>query len=76
MGRTELTSLPPEWPPAEVWDEVDRAACAWRELRAQGREVHFARAADGRVGISLRELGGNVLRELSPADTLALASAA
>ena len=76
MGRTELTCLTPDWPPEEVWDEVDRAAALWSRLRAQGREVHFARADEGGLGISLRDLGGHVLRELSPAETLALASGA
>lgn len=70
MGRI------PEWPPAEVWDEVDRAARIWDELRARGREVDFALGADGRLAITLRDLGGNVLRTLSPTEVLALASGA
>ncbi len=69
--------MPADWPPPEVWDEVDRAARAWDELRARGRELDFAPGGeDGRPAITLRDLGGNALRTLSPADAIALASGA
>lgn len=69
--------MPGEWPPAEVWDEVDRAAQVWHELRANGRELNFARSPeDGAIVITLCDPSGNVLRTLSPAEAVAAASAA
>jgi hypothetical protein len=70
----ELTRLPAEWPPAEVWGEVDRAAQAWHELRAQGRELRFDRSAEGGgIEIALCDPRGNVLRTLSPSEAVAAA---
>jgi hypothetical protein len=71
----ELDILPPEWPPAEVWDEVDRAARAWHELRARGRELRFERGQEGgAIRIALCDPRGNVLRTLSPSEAVAAAS--
>lgn len=63
-------------PTDNVWDEVDRAARVWHELRGRGREIDFALGEDGSLAITLRDLSGNALRSLSPSETLALASGA
>jgi hypothetical protein len=59
----------------EVWAEIAVAESVWRSLREQGKEVHFEIAAStGRLSITERELDGNVLRELSALETLAIAA--
>jgi hypothetical protein len=66
---------PPEWPPASVWREVDAAAQVWDELQAHGRELHFVLDEDsGRLAIEMRDLDGNLLSTVSPAEALAIAS--
>jgi hypothetical protein len=60
-----------------VWQEVDAAAGHAEALRECGREVHFEVDPDsGRLVIQLRELDGGVLRELKPADVVAIAGGA
>jgi uncharacterized FlaG/YvyC family protein len=61
-----------------VWNEVDAASRYADALREEGREVHFELdEKTGRLVIQLREVdGGGVLRELSPADAIAIAAGA
>lgn len=60
-----------------VWQEVDAAARYVDALHECGREVHFEIDPDsGRLVIQLRELDGGVLRELRPADAVAIAGGA
>jgi hypothetical protein len=70
-GPTEAA----DWPPPEVWREVDNAGRAWEALRAQGRELHFEPNTEtGRVVITVRDLDGNVLRTVPAEDAIAIAS--
>jgi hypothetical protein len=60
-----------------VWQECDAAARHVDALHECGREVSFeVDAASGRLVIQLRELDGGVLRELKPADAVAIAGGA
>jgi FlaG protein len=65
----------PSMPPAELHAEMDRAAQRADELKAEGRELHFAYdKSAGRVQIQVRDLDGNVLRTIPPSKALAVAS--
>ena len=60
-----------------VWQEVDAAGARADALLEEGREIHFEIDSDsGRLVIQLRELDGGVLRELKPADAVAIACGA
>jgi uncharacterized FlaG/YvyC family protein len=61
----------PATPPAEVQEQVERASGRYDELRAQGREMHFATdEKSGRLVIEVRDLAGNVIRTLPPSKAL------
>lgn len=62
-------------PPPAVLDDVVRAARRYDELGAQGRRLHFE-LERGRLRVELRDLEGNVLRPISPAEALAVACGA
>ena len=65
----------PSNPPVELHEEIDRAAQRVDELRAQGRELHFAFDKDaGRVQIQVRDLDGNVVRTIPPSEALSVVS--
>jgi hypothetical protein len=65
----------PASPPPEVLDAIDAAGRVARELHAQGRELRFVPAPDGgRVRVEVRDLDGNVLREIPPSELLDLAT--
>lgn len=65
----------PATPPAEVRDEVDRAAARYDELQAQQRELHFASdPKSGRLVIEVRDLDGNVIRTIPPLKALGVIS--
>jgi uncharacterized FlaG/YvyC family protein len=67
----------PSQPPTELRAEMDRAAKRVDELKAEGRELHFARDQEtGRVVVQVRDLSGNVLRTIPPSKALAVASGA
>jgi hypothetical protein len=75
--RARAVQVPDRYPPLSVWREVDSAGRRVDELRAEGREVHFEHDSEtGRLVIQLRELDGGVLRDLSPADAIAIAGGA
>jgi hypothetical protein len=63
----------PASPPPELADELLAAQRALEEMRARGRELHFE-MADGRVRIELRDLDGNVLREIPAIRALEIAA--
>jgi hypothetical protein len=67
----------PSSPPPEVLDEMANAAAVYDRLSAQGRELRFTRdATSGRTQIEVRDRGGNLLGQLSPAQALDLAAGA
>jgi len=69
--------VPDRYPPLSVWREVDAAGRRAEALREEGHEVHFEiDEATGRLRIQLREADGGVLRELTPADAVAIAGGA
>jgi len=65
----------PDSPPQEVLDAMDAASRAYQKLRAQGRELRFARDADsGRLTIEVHDLDGNLLRTIPPSKLLDVAT--
>jgi uncharacterized FlaG/YvyC family protein len=64
----------PSSPPEELYDQIDAAASRVDELKAEGRELHFAfDDKTKRVQIEVRDLGGNVLRTIPPSKALSVA---
>jgi hypothetical protein len=54
-----------EQPPPEVRAEVEAALCAADRLQDLGRRLHFAHdESRGRIGIEIRDLDGNLLRQV------------
>jgi len=69
----------PASPPAEVLEAMDAAGRVARELHATGRELRFVPPADSAVGhvrVEVRDLDGNVLREIPPSELLDVATGA
>jgi hypothetical protein len=69
----------PDGPPPEVLEAIDAAGRVARELHATGRELRFVPPQDGaggRVRVEVRDLDGNVLREIPPSDLLDVATGA
>jgi hypothetical protein len=67
----------PGSPPAEVLDQMASAADTYERLHSQGRELRFAHDhTSGRITIEVRDRRGNVLKQLSPAQALAVAAGA
>ena len=67
--------VPDRYPPLSVWKECDAAAGRARELRAEGRELHFELdEVSGRLAIELRALDGQLLRKLSVGEAMAIAA--
>jgi uncharacterized FlaG/YvyC family protein len=76
-GSTEEVRLDtlPSKPPAELHEEMERAARRADELHAEGRELHFAHDKDtGRVEIQVRDLDGAVLETIPPSKALSVIS--
>ncbi|MEA2320213.1 MAG: hypothetical protein QOF29_3687 [bacterium] len=71
--RRDTLDVIPASPPPELRDEISAAQRAVQEMHARGRELHF-QMTDGRVRIELRDLDGNVLREIPPSEALAIAA--
>jgi hypothetical protein len=62
-------------PPSEVMEEISAAGRTSDELRASGRLVRFAQEEQGgRITVELRSCEGTMLRELSIAETLDIAT--
>jgi flagellar protein FlaG len=65
----------PSSPPDELYDQIDAAGARVDELKADGRELHFAfDDASKRVVIQVRDLKGNVLRTIPPSKALSVAT--
>jgi hypothetical protein len=67
----------PVAPPPEVLEAIDAAGRVARELHATGRELRFTPPAPGeggRVKVEVRDLDGNVLREIPPSESLDIAT--
>jgi hypothetical protein len=59
-------------PPPEVRREMADAARACQTLAAEGKELRFARAADGRVSVELTDGSGRALDVIGPSGLFAL----
>lgn len=71
--RRDRVDTIPASPPPELRHEILAAQRAIADMHARGRELHFE-ITDGRLRIELRDLEGNVLREIPPNEALAIAS--
>jgi FlaG protein len=61
----------PSSPPPDALEMVDGAFERMNELRAQNRELHFAKdPVSGRVQVQVRDLEGNVIRTIPPSQAL------
>jgi len=75
LSRGEI----PASPPPEVLEAMDAAGRVARELHETGRELRFVpphEGEHGRVRVEVRDLDGNVLREIPPSELLDVASGA
>jgi hypothetical protein len=64
----------PSGPPPEVLAQMSSAADAYERLAAGGQEVRFAEDGSGRGATAhLLDRQGNVLRQLSPGEAIAIA---
>jgi hypothetical protein len=66
----------PAAPPPSVLEEMHAAAGVADELRAQDRELHFETLPGGGVTVQVRDLDGNVVRTIAPAEALEVAAGA
>ena len=57
----------PSLPPRELDAEIEAAAKRAAGLFALGHELNFEVGPDGRLAIELRDLDGNVVKDVSPA---------
>jgi hypothetical protein len=71
--RSDRFDAIPASPPPEALDEVLVAQRAISELRARGRELRFE-MADGRLRIEMRDLDGNVVKQIPATEALEIAS--
>jgi len=67
-ARARVDGIPASPPPA-LRVEILAAQRVIAELQARGRELHFE-LTDGRVRIEVRDLDGNVLKEIPPSRAL------
>ncbi|MEA2410132.1 MAG: hypothetical protein QOC77_693 [Thermoleophilaceae bacterium] len=74
-AAVNVSTLPAS-PPPVVLEDMHAAAQVAAELRAQQRELHFETAGNGRVIVQVRDLDGNVIRTIPPAQALEIASGA
>jgi hypothetical protein len=66
-----------DYPPPEVWREVDQAGRAFEILKSQGRELHFDSDPEtGNLKIEVRDSDGQVLRVIPSTEALAIAGGA
>jgi hypothetical protein len=66
----------PASPPPSVLEDMHVAAGVADELRDQHRELHFETTPGGGVVVQMRDLDGSVIRAVSPAQALEIASGA
>ena len=70
-GSARVDAIPAS-PPPEVIDEMRAAQRAIADMRARGRELHFEMDS-GRLKIEVRDLSGNVLKQIPPSRALEIA---
>jgi uncharacterized FlaG/YvyC family protein len=66
----------PASPPTEVLEQMHEAGRVAQELHDQQRELHFEPTGNGRVLVQVRDLDGNVIREIPPSRALEIAAGA
>jgi hypothetical protein len=71
-GAARVDAIPAS-PPPEVVNEMLAAQRAISDMRARGRELHFDMDS-GRLRIQVRDLEGNVLKEIPPSRALEIAA--
>jgi hypothetical protein len=71
--RSDRFDVIPASPPPELCAEILAAQRVVEDMHARGRELHFE-MTDGRLRIELRDLDGNVLREIPGHEALEIAS--
>jgi hypothetical protein len=71
--RGDRVDAIPASPPPELRHEILVAQRAVAEMRARGRELHFE-MTEGRLRIEMRDLDGNVLKEIPGRQALEIAS--
>ena len=74
-AAVNVSTLPASPPPSAL-EDMHVAARVFEELRAQQRELHFESAGNGRVVVQVRDLEGNVIRTIPPAQALEVAAGA
>jgi hypothetical protein len=74
-GAVSVKTIPAT-PPPDLLDQVTMAASVAEELRSIGRQLHFEppTTPGGRVVVQVRDLEGNVIRTVPPAEALDIAS--
>jgi len=72
LRRHSIDAFPASAPP-ELRVQMLAAQRAVADMRARGRELHFE-MTDGRLRIEMRDLDGNVLREIPGREALEIAS--
>ncbi len=72
-ARVDRADTIPASPPPELREEMLVAQQAFDEMRARGRELHFE-MAEGRVRIEMRDLDGNVLKQIPVTEAFEIAS--
>jgi flagellar protein FlaG len=73
-AAVNVSTLPAS-PPPSVLEDMHVAARVADQLRAQARELHFE-VTSGGVAVEVRDLEGNVIREIPPAKALEVAAGA
>jgi predicted component of type VI protein secretion system len=71
--RSDRFEAIPASPPPHLRAEMLAAQRAVEDMHARGRELHFE-MTDGRLRIEMRDLDGNVLREIPGHEALEIAS--
>jgi FlaG protein len=76
-SKVEKAELPADYPPASVWQEVDRAGQVAQQMQTRGRQLHFEHdEKSGSLVIEVRDLEGKTLRRIPPSEALAIAAGA
>ncbi len=73
VTRVDRADTFPASPPPEVREEMLVAQQVFDEMRARGRELHFE-MTEGRVRIEMRDLEGNVLKQIPVTEALEIAA--
>jgi hypothetical protein len=71
-GAVQVDAIPAS-PPPDVIHEMLAAQRAVEDMHRRGRELHFEMAS-GRLRIELRDLDGNVLKQIPASTALEIAS--